>query len=78
MANSGDLTGVAAVSAPAEIAALVEKFAEHRETYRRTGYNETQLRQDFLDPLFIALGWDPTAGFLASTKNFGTGPMRIQ
>ncbi len=27
-------------------------------TYRRTGYNETQLRQDFLDPFFVALGWD--------------------
>ena len=58
MAKSGDLTGVAAVTAPPEICALVDKFAEHRETYRRPGYNETQLRQDFLDPFFIALGWD--------------------
>jgi len=33
--------------APAEIRELVEKFAEHRETYHRAGYNETQLRQDF-------------------------------
>ena len=40
------------------IGELVEKFAEHRETYRRAGYNETQLRQDFLDPFFVALGWD--------------------
>jgi hypothetical protein len=45
------------ITAPQEIRELVEKFAEHRETYRRPGYNETQLRQDFLDPFFIALGW---------------------
>jgi hypothetical protein len=43
---------------PHVIGELVDKFAEHRETYRRAGYNETQLRQDFLDPFFEALGWD--------------------
>jgi hypothetical protein len=45
-------------SAPREIQQLVAKFDEHRDTYRRGEYNETQLRQDFLDPFFIALGWD--------------------
>lgn len=58
MAKKYILTVGAEVAAPPEIRGLVEKFAEHRETYRRTGYNETQLRQDFLDPLFVALGWD--------------------
>ena len=59
MAKKRDLTTVASgVSAPPEIRELVEKFGEHRETYRRAGYNETQLRQDFLDPFFVALGWD--------------------
>ena len=43
---------------PAIVGTLVEKFAEQCETYHRAGYNETQLRQDFLDPLFEALGWD--------------------
>src|SRR3972149_2114013 len=45
-------------TAPRVIGELVGKFAEHRETYPRAGYNETQLRQDFLDPFFEALGWD--------------------
>jgi hypothetical protein len=47
-------------NAPAAIRALVEKFAEHSETYHRTGYNETLLRRDFLDPFFEVLGWDMT------------------
>lgn len=43
---------------PTVIQELVERFAEHREAYRRAGYTETQLRQDFLDPFFDAMGWD--------------------
>ncbi len=43
---------------PQSIADLVARFGEHAETYRRGDYNETQLRRDFLDPLFEALGWD--------------------
>jgi hypothetical protein len=58
MAKKSGLTASIEIAAPAEICGLVEKFAEHRATYRRPGYNETQLRQDFLDPFFIALGWD--------------------
>ncbi len=30
----------------------------HRESYRSTGYNETQLRREFVDPFFKSLGWD--------------------
>lgn len=52
MAKKSDST------APGVIGELVDKFVEHRETYRKAGYNETQLRQDFLDPFFEALGWD--------------------
>ncbi|HVT28930.1 MAG TPA: DNA methyltransferase, partial [Lacipirellulaceae bacterium] len=58
MAKKKTLTAESGVSAPPIIGQLVEKFTEHRETYRRSGYNETQLRQDFLDPFFLALGWD--------------------
>ena len=58
MAKKSSLIATSGVGAPPVIAQLVEKFAEHRETYRRAGYNETQLRQDFLDPFFAALGWD--------------------
>ena len=45
-------------TAPREVVALVENFAEHRETYRRGDYKEASLRNDYLNPLFIALGWD--------------------
>src|SRR5690554_7783842 len=37
---------------------LVEKYHSNRETYLKADYNETQLRTDFLDPLFEILGWD--------------------
>jgi len=47
-------------AALAIIGQLVEKFTEHRETYHRPSYNETQLRQGFLDPFFTALGWEVT------------------
>lgn len=43
---------------PQEVADLVSKFEEHAETYQSGTYNETQLRRDFLDPFFEALGWD--------------------
>ena len=43
---------------PAEVLRLVERFEEQREDYRRGRYNEAQLRQDFLNPFFKALGWD--------------------
>ena len=41
-----------------EILALVERFKEQREAYLNPHYNEAQLRQEFLNPLFEALGWD--------------------
>ncbi|MDO9348527.1 MAG: type I restriction endonuclease, partial [Anaerolineales bacterium] len=37
---------------------LVERFEQNREAYRSSKYNETQLRREFLDPFFKALGWD--------------------
>jgi hypothetical protein len=44
--------------APPEVLALVDRFALHRDDYRSGNYNETQLRREFIDPLFEALGWD--------------------
>ena len=41
-----------------EILELTERFERNRESYRSGQYNETQLRREFLDPLFMALGWD--------------------
>ena len=44
--------------APAEIKKLVERFTLHRDEYQAGNYNETQLRREFIDPMFKALGWD--------------------
>jgi len=45
---------------PVTIQPLVEKYTFHRDAYIRgqEKYNESQLRQDFTDPFFHALGWD--------------------
>ncbi|MHB1318198.1 MAG: Eco57I restriction-modification methylase domain-containing protein, partial [Anaerolineae bacterium] len=43
---------------PAVILDLVERYAHNADRYRRPDYNETQVRREFIDPLFEALGWD--------------------
>lgn len=40
------------------IHALVEKYESNRNFYRTPNFNETQVRNEFLDPLFEVLGWD--------------------
>ena len=37
---------------------LVDRFERNVEAYTSGHYNETQLRREFLDPFFKALGWD--------------------
>src|SRR5512136_1580388 len=44
--------------APPQILELVQRFDRNRDAYRSPHYNETQLRREFLDPFFKALGWD--------------------
>jgi hypothetical protein len=39
---------------PPIIAALIERFEQNRDAYKSRGYNETQLRREFLDPFFEA------------------------
>jgi type I restriction-modification system DNA methylase subunit len=46
------------MSAPRQISDLVDRFAEHADAYRSGAYNETQVRREFVDPMFKALGWD--------------------
>lgn len=46
------------MAAPQEVVDLVERFERNIEQYRSPVYNETQLRREFLDPFFEALGWD--------------------
>ncbi|NJK32259.1 MAG: N-6 DNA methylase [Deltaproteobacteria bacterium] len=36
----------------------MKKFREHEQVFRSDNYNEMQLRREFLDPFFTALGWD--------------------
>jgi hypothetical protein len=43
---------------PREIARLVETFERNRESYAQGRYSETQLRQEYINPFFKALGWD--------------------
>ena len=46
------------MAVPEIIEELVQRFDQHRAAYRSGEYNETQLRREFLDPFFEALGWD--------------------
>lgn len=41
-----------------KITSLIERFDEQKEFYKRSDYNETLTRRDFIDPFFKALGWD--------------------
>jgi hypothetical protein len=43
---------------PPQVLDLVQRFDRNRDAYRSAHYNEAQLRFEFLDPLFLALGWD--------------------
>jgi type I restriction-modification system DNA methylase subunit/predicted type IV restriction endonuclease len=53
------------------IAWLAERFHEHSGAYTSGAYNETQLRREFLDPFFEALGWDVnnTQGYAEAYKD---------
>lgn len=44
--------------APESVLTLISNFERNYETYVKGHYNETQVRRDFIDPLFTALGWD--------------------
>lgn len=46
------------MAAPQAISKLVRRFNEQRDVYLSGSYNETQVRRDFIDPFFKALGWD--------------------
>jgi len=41
---------------PPLVADLVARFEHNRDAYRSGHYNEAQLRKEFIDPLFKALG----------------------
>ena len=43
---------------PESVLTLISNFERNYERYVKGHYNETQVRRDFIDPLFTALGWD--------------------
>jgi hypothetical protein len=59
------------MGAPKEILDLVKRFDQNSEAYLSGQYNETQLRREFLDPFFKALGWDidNVAGYAEAYKD---------
>ena len=59
------------MAAPKEIVDLVERFISNTESYKSSHYNETQVRREFVDPFFKALGWDidNEQGFAESYKD---------
>lgn len=59
------------MGAPDAVLELVERFARNRAQYLNPAYNETQVRREFLDPFFTALGWDVdnTAGYAQAYKD---------
>ena len=46
------------MSVPDKLHELVDRFQYHIADYKSGKYNETQVRRDFIDPLFGLLGWD--------------------
>jgi len=61
----------APAQAQAAVAALVERFARNLEQYRRAEYNEADVRHEFIEPFFEALGWDVhnRAGYAEAYKD---------
>jgi hypothetical protein len=46
------------MTVPDAVLSLIERFDDNREVYLSGKYKEAQLRLEFVDPLFKALGWD--------------------
>ncbi len=45
-------------NAPDAVAELVDRFERDRKVFQSPDYKEEQLRLEFLNPFFEALGWD--------------------
>ena len=56
---------------PKQIAELIGKFEQNIASYRNPSYGETEVRVEFINPLFEALGWDVTnkAGYAEAYKD---------
>jgi hypothetical protein len=56
---------------PQPVADLVDRFHRNRDAYLSGQYNETQVRREFIDPMFKELGWDMdnTDGYAEAYKD---------
>jgi len=59
------------MSIPAEVLELVQRFEHNYSSYVAPTYNEEQLRIEFVNPFFEALGWDMSnqAGYAEQYKD---------
>jgi len=67
--------------APQAVRDLVERYEFNRIVYHKGQKNETELRREFLDPFFRALGWDVdnNKGYSEAYKEVShEDPIRIQ
>ena len=57
--------------APAEVQRRIENFDTHIDANKSGQYNETQVRVDYVNPFFTALGWDidNTAGYAETYRD---------
>lgn len=64
-------TTLIGMTIPSSVVELVRRFQANRASYQSPQYNETQLRREFVDPLFEALGWDVAnkGGFAEAYKD---------
>ena len=46
------------VAVPDTVKRLVDRFDQSRKVFQSPDYKEEQLRLEFLNPFFTALGWD--------------------
>jgi type I restriction-modification system DNA methylase subunit len=46
------------MTAPEKVKKLVAKFEKNIKAYKSSSYNEEQVKQEFINPFFEALGWD--------------------
>ena len=46
------------MTAPNTVIDLVDRYQRNAADYASASYNETQVRREFIDPFFEALGWD--------------------
>ena len=57
--------------AKSDIEQLIDRFHRNLDAYKRSDYKETQVRVEFVDPFFEALGWDVrnTKGYAEQYKD---------